>query len=66
MCTRATGTHNCDPQAECVNTKGGFKCRCLNGFVGDGISCSDVDECEGDNALSLCDANAFCKNTIGL
>ena len=33
------GTHNCHPQAACINTQGGFNCVCNSGFVGDGKNC---------------------------
>jgi hypothetical protein len=31
--------HNCHPDATCENTTGGFKCKCKNGFFGDGVTC---------------------------
>ena len=33
------GTHNCDMHAACVNIPGSLKCRCRDGWVGDGIKC---------------------------
>ena len=36
----AEGTHNCSMNATCTNIVGGFTCACLNGFTGDGVSCS--------------------------
>lgn len=30
----------CDSAAVCVNSAGGFECRCLNGYAGDGFTCS--------------------------
>ena len=32
-------THNCNPNAECTNTEGGFNCSCLLGYTGDGVNC---------------------------
>lgn len=32
---------NCHPEAECHNTIGSFKCICLNGLIGDGITACD-------------------------
>jgi hypothetical protein len=39
----ADGTHNCDANATCTNTSGGFTCACNDGFEGDGTTC--VEEC---------------------
>lgn len=33
------GAHNCDMHAACINVPGSFKCRCRDGWVGDGIKC---------------------------
>lgn len=33
------GLDNCDDNANCANTIGGFTCACNMGFIGDGISC---------------------------
>ena len=37
-------THLCDPFATCANTFGSYTCQCDNGFIGDGHTCSDIDE----------------------
>ena len=34
------GLDNCDENARCNDTEGGFTCTCLDGFVGDGFTCS--------------------------
>ena len=33
-------TNNCSSKAECLNYYGGFECKCLPGFSGDGIFCT--------------------------
>lgn len=33
------GAHNCDMHAACINVPGSFKCRCRDGWIGDGIKC---------------------------
>lgn len=33
-------TEVCSADAECVNTVGSFRCKCSEGFTGDGFSCS--------------------------
>lgn len=33
------GAHNCNMHAACINVPGSFKCRCRDGWIGDGIKC---------------------------
>ena len=35
-----TNTHNCDANADCVNTVGSYSCTCKAGYTGDGQSCN--------------------------
>lgn len=37
----AVGIHKCHHNAECVNTIGGYSCRCRVGFRGNGYSCCE-------------------------
>ena len=48
--------------ATCVNTPGGFRCICDNGFSGDGFNCTDINECLDEP--NLCE-NGACINTDG-
>ena len=38
----ATGTHNCNENANCTNTNGNFTCQCKGGYTGDGIECEGM------------------------
>ena len=38
----ARSTNNCHPQARCENTIGSFKCKCRDGFAGNGVRCSGM------------------------
>uniref|UniRef100_A0A8U7NHW7 Nidogen 2 n=1 Tax=Corvus moneduloides TaxID=1196302 RepID=A0A8U7NHW7_CORMO len=58
------GRHPCAPgdRARCLSRGDGrATCECLPGYTGDGIHCSDVDEC----AESPCHPAATCYNTPG-
>lgn len=43
--------------------QGSYSCRCFEGFIGNGHSCSDLNECLTNNGG--CDKNAQCVNTDG-
>ena len=53
----------CGSTAECVNTKGSYKCVCSKGLVYHGRTCVDIDECAKD--LDDCHSDAICVNNIG-
>jgi len=38
----ALGLDNCDINAQCTQLKRGFTCDCNDGFVGDGVTCSEL------------------------
>ena len=55
------GSHACDANATCEDTKDFYLCTCNEGYEGDGTSCTDINEC----ALGIhdCAANSTCTNT---
>jgi hypothetical protein len=59
------GDHNggCDMNADCADLMTKVTCTCKDGYIGDGHTCTDVDECLTLNGG--CDAHATCKNTPG-
>ena len=34
--------HDCDVNADCINTEGGYNCSCREGFMGNGTHCSGI------------------------
>ncbi|XP_066022474.1 uromodulin-like [Pocillopora verrucosa] len=34
------GENKCDSNAECINTRGSYDCKCKEGFIGDGLTCT--------------------------
>nr|XP_032818226.1 uncharacterized protein LOC116946998 [Petromyzon marinus] len=59
-CSRTTGL--------CQNFDGSFTCQCMAGYTGDGVTCTDVDECNPpENATQPCKGpvGVRCNNTIG-
>ena len=58
-----TDAHNCNENAECINTVGTFECDCHLGYDQDGSSCYDVNECAP--GLHNCHTYANCTNTEG-
>ena len=54
-----SGTANCDANAMCSNSPGGFTCTCNSGFEGNGQTCAPSTTC----ADSPCSPFATCTNT---
>lgn len=55
----------CDSNALCSDTVGSFSCRCNLGYITNGSSCIDVDECAIPENQRRCDAKAACENIDG-
>jgi len=57
------GVDTCDPNSNCINTPGSFKCSpCKPGFIGDGyLGCYPGDLCT--SAQHTCQVNAQCSST---
>ena len=57
------GNHNCDINAECVNTDGNYTCTCAEGFTGTGFDgeCEDLDECA---VMEICHADDSCRDEV--
>ena len=54
------GSNECDAYATCENTPGTYDCDCVEGFLGNGRSCENVDECR--MRVHKCSANAICHD----
>lgn len=63
VCNCPENLNRCAPDALCQNTAGSYICACAPGFVGEGFTCDDIDECalDADN----CSPNGTCTNTRG-
>ena len=49
--------------SECINTVGGFQCKCKKGFLSIKNDCIDVNECK--EGKTNCTNNAKCVNYLG-
>jgi len=48
----------CSPYADCTASSESFSCSCQSGFSGDGLTCTDIDECLSINC-------PVCTNNLG-
>ena len=63
-----SGVPLCNPNQQCKNTIGNYRCDCMEGYTeitgNNGDECVDVDEC-ASGTLNTCDENARCVNNEG-
>ena len=50
-------------KAKCSDTFGSFECTCNDGFEGNGLNCTNINECE--KGLDDCNLHANCSDTEG-
>jgi hypothetical protein len=62
-CIVAPAKNTCDDNAACSNSVGSYDCTCNAGFEGDGMTCTDIDECA--TGADGCAADATCNNLFG-
>ena len=53
----------CAPDAECRNLPGTHECVCSRGYLGDGMTCTEENECA--TGRHLCTPRSQCINTVG-
>jgi hypothetical protein len=53
----------CGANGTCTGPLGSAVCACNPGYEGDGLTCTDIDDCLANNGG--CDPNATCTNQVG-
>ena len=59
----STNNGGCSANATCSSPSGTIVCTCKSGYIGNGVTCTDVNECATNNGG--CNVNAACTNTPG-
>ena len=59
----SSSANTCSSNAICTNTIGSYFCTCKSGFNGNGVTCTDLNECT--LGTHNCNSNAGCTNTVG-
>ncbi|GAU97526.1 hypothetical protein RvY_08804 [Ramazzottius varieornatus] len=63
---RCGTSDRCHADAVCsLDLNHNLRCKCKEGFVGNGTQCRDYNECTESANKDLCHANAVCVNTLG-
>ena len=62
-CSFNITSEKCSEHGEIRKDGAHLECVCKNGFIGNGVNCTDVDECKEGGAL--CPLHADCINTLG-
>ena len=57
--------HNCDANASCFNTAGGFTCVCNDGYQGDGNSCTEIQDPTDPASYNLPSSYIYSEQTWG-
>lgn len=66
VASEASNCSMCSMDASCVERDGNATCQCRPGFRGDGLNCTDVDECSDESEEDgPCDEYAECENLVG-
>ena len=59
-----THTHNCDVNADCINSVGSYSCKCNAGYTGDGQICSGKRQTKTPTSQET-NKNTFSKKYMG-